>query len=71
MKLLVSRLVRACRLDASLYEEVEADENGTAQALTVVSLSSLAAGLGSLGSHNTLLEDGFLALIGRAFPAGP
>ncbi len=43
------RLVGAAALDVSIYEEVEADRGATAQALTVVVLSSLAAGLGARG----------------------
>jgi hypothetical protein len=46
---LTSRMTRAAKLDVSLYEEVEADANATAQALVVVVLSSLAAGIGAAG----------------------
>lgn len=46
---LVNRMIRAAKLDVSLYEEVEADESAMGQAMTVVVLSSLAAGLGGLG----------------------
>jgi hypothetical protein len=42
------RMIRAARLDASLYEEVEADTTATGQAAIVVVASSLAAGLGSM-----------------------
>ncbi len=41
------RIIRAIKLDPSLYEEVEADEQAMGQALLVVLLSSLAAGAGS------------------------
>jgi len=41
----VNRIIRACKLDVSLYEEVEADKSATLQAASVVVLSSLAAGL--------------------------
>ena len=41
------RMVRAARLDADLYEEVEADRDSLGQAMTVVVLASIAAGLGS------------------------
>src|SRR5689334_3442224 len=47
---LTSRMARAAKLDVSLYEEVEADTNATAQALVVVVLSSLAAGVGAAGT---------------------
>jgi len=53
----VNRIIRACKLDVSLYEEVEADKNATFQAALVVILSSLAAGVGalSLGASNFLM----------------
>lgn len=43
-----ARMLRAALLDAELYEEVEADRAATGQALAVVVLSALGAGLGSL-----------------------
>lgn len=46
---LVNRMIRASRLDAALYEEVEADRRAMTQALAVVLLSGLAAGIGGLG----------------------
>ena len=53
----VNRIIRACKLDVSLYEEVEADQSATLQAALVVVLSSLAAGVGalSLGASNFLM----------------
>ena len=53
----VNRIIRACKLDVSLYEEVEADKSATLQAASVVVLSSLAAGVGaiSLGASNFLM----------------
>jgi hypothetical protein len=42
----ITRMIRAARLDASLYEEVEADRAALGQAIGVVVLSSLAAGIG-------------------------
>ena len=45
---LISRMMRAMRLDASLYEEVERDKSAMSQAVTVVVISSICAGLGSL-----------------------
>ena len=53
----VNRIIRACKLDVSLYEEVEADKSATLQAALVVVLSSLAAGVGaiSLGASNFLM----------------
>src|SRR5689334_20712759 len=44
---IVDRAVRAAKLDASLYEEVEADEATLGQAMTVVVVSSICAGIGS------------------------
>jgi hypothetical protein len=41
------RMLRAAKLDVALYEEVEADRNATGQAVGVVVLSSLAAGIGN------------------------
>jgi hypothetical protein len=42
-------MIRAAKLDKSLYEEVEADTGATGQAMLVVVLSSVAAGIGSAG----------------------
>jgi hypothetical protein len=42
------RMIRAAKLDASLYEEVEADRGALGQATAVVVLASLAAGFGSV-----------------------
>ena len=41
---LLNRIFRAAKLDANLYEEVEADKTALGQALTVVVLSSIAGG---------------------------
>jgi len=45
---LTDRMMRAARLDVALYNEVEADLTATSQALTVVVISSVAAGIGAL-----------------------
>ena len=42
----VDRIIRAAKLDARLYEEVEADKSAMGQAMGVVVLSSLAGGIG-------------------------
>jgi len=42
------RMIRAAKLDASLYEEVEADVGAMGQAMGVVIISSVAAGIGSI-----------------------
>ena len=44
---LVSRMIRAAKLDVSLYEEVEIDPAATSQALTVVIITSVCSGIGS------------------------
>lgn len=43
----LGRMVRAARLDRRLYEEVEADRSATWQALLVVLIYSVCAGVGS------------------------
>ena len=45
------RMMGAARLNADLYEEVEADRGATGQALVVVLLASAAAGIGGIGNH--------------------
>ena len=50
MENLFDRMMRAAKLDVQLYEEVEKDETAMKQAMTVVLLSSLAGGIGSLGA---------------------
>ena len=47
MASLQDRMIRAAKLDVQLYEEVEADQGAMAQAMTVVILSALAAGIGN------------------------
>lgn len=44
------RIVRAAKLDVGLYREVEADKGAMGQAMAVVVLSSIAAGIGTVGS---------------------
>ena len=44
---LVSRMVRAAKLEANLYEEVESDQKATMPAMWVVIIASIAAGIGS------------------------
>ncbi len=45
---ITNRIFRAAKLDANLYEEVEADKRALSQAIVIVVLSSLAAGIGSI-----------------------
>jgi len=66
MSTLIDRLIRASKLDANLYEEVEADKGATRQAVGIVVLSSIAAGIGSTGKewHVTILMGTVFALMG-------
>ncbi len=50
----VNRIFRAARLDVGLYEEVEADKSALGQAMGVVVLSSIAAGIGSTSKAGLL-----------------
>jgi hypothetical protein len=61
-----NRMVRAAKLDANLYEEVEADKGAMGQAMAVVALSSIAAGIGSIGKagFGGVLIGTVVALIG-------
>lgn len=60
------RIIRAMRLDVTLYEEVEADKEAIKQAMGVVILSSVAAGIGTSvrGGLGGLLMGTISALIG-------
>ncbi|UCG67508.1 MAG: YIP1 family protein [Deltaproteobacteria bacterium] len=61
-----NRIIRAAKLDAALYEEVEADKRALGQAMGIVVLSSIAAGLGSIGGAGLgrILVGTITALIG-------
>ncbi|MFQ5883087.1 MAG: YIP1 family protein, partial [Candidatus Methylomirabilales bacterium] len=61
--------IRAAKLDVHLYEEVEADKGALGQAMGVVVLSSLAAGVGSIGRGGPggILMGTIAALIGWYF----
>lgn len=60
-----NRIMRAIKLDAHLYEEVEADKGAMMQAMLTVVLSSIAAGIGSITIAGTagILTGTILALI--------
>lgn len=66
---LKDRMIRAAKLDAHLYEEVEADTGAMGQAMGVVVLSSIAAGIGTItraggaGAIPSLLLGTLFALI--------
>jgi len=68
MSSFTDRIVRAAKLDVNLYEEVEADKTALGQAMTVVVLSSIAAGVGSIprvgSSVSAILIGTILALVG-------
>ncbi len=49
-----NRIIRAARLDVALYEEVEADKSASGQAMGVVVLSSIAAGIGNASTAGLL-----------------
>jgi hypothetical protein len=63
-------MIRAAKLDATLYEEVEADTEAMGQAVGVVVLSSVAAGIGTItrggfaGVLPSILLGTIFALIG-------
>ncbi len=48
------RMIRAAKLDAQLYEEVEADRGAMGQATAVVILAAVAAGIGSMSQGGGL-----------------
>ena len=63
MNQLITRMIRAARLDVDLYEEVEADKSALTQSMAVVLLSTVAAGIGNMN------DGGFPALIGISIAA--
>ncbi len=66
------RVIGAARLDVRIYEEVEADTTAFGQAMGVVVLSSLAAGIGMIGRAGApgLLAFTISALLGWFIWAG-
>jgi hypothetical protein len=60
------RIIRSAKLDVNLYEEVEADKGALGQAMAVVVLSSVAAGVGSIerGGLGGILIGTVIALVG-------
>lgn len=63
MNQLFDRMLRAARLEPSLYEEVEHDRTATGQAMAVVLMSSVAAGLGGIAFGLPGLFAGALAAL--------
>ncbi|MFC1885788.1 YIP1 family protein [Thermodesulfobacteriota bacterium] len=66
MASITDRMIRAAKLDVTLYEEVEADKGAMGQAMGVVVLSSVAAGIGAVGSTGIkgLVLGTIVALVG-------
>jgi len=62
----LNRIIRAAKLDVNLYEEVEADKTAMGQAIGVVVLSSIAAGIGTIvkGNLAAIFVGTAVALIG-------
>jgi hypothetical protein len=58
MSRFIERVIGSAKLDVRIYEEVEADQTATGQAMVVVVASSLAAGVGALR------ESGLVGLVG-------
>ena len=57
-------MIRAAKLDAHLYEEVEKDTSATGHAVGVVVLAAIAAGIGAKGGDITgLLLGSVIALV--------
>lgn len=50
----MERVIRAAKLDVELYEEVEADKEAMWQAMGVVVLSSVAAGVGTIATQGAM-----------------
>jgi hypothetical protein len=66
MAIFIDRIIRAAKLDIHLYEEVEADTGAMSQAMGIVALSSIAAGIGNIarGGPGGILIGTIFALIG-------
>ena len=66
------RMLRAIKLDPSLYEEVEADPTAIYQAMGVVVLSGIAAGIGSIWTvgFKAIISITIAAIIGWFIWAG-
>ncbi len=68
----VDRIIRAAKLDPNLYEEVEADKTAMRQAMGVVVLSGVAAGIGAIAKYGAagIVNGTIGALIGWFVWAG-
>jgi hypothetical protein len=72
MASLAERMIGATKLDVGTYEEVEADTSATGQAMSVVVLSAVAAGIGSIGygGFKGMIVITIAALVGWVIWAG-
>src|SRR5213075_3200887 len=59
----LQRLIGAAALDAAIYEEVEADRTATGQAMAIVVLSSIAAGIGARGFGSSFSSVAFFGVV--------
>ena len=62
---ILTRMIRAAKLDVSLYEEVEKDTTATKQALLVVVIASICSGIGTAigGQMSTGVGGGIFGLV--------
>jgi hypothetical protein len=60
---IIDRMIRAARLEPQLYEEVEHDQSATGQAMLVVVLGAIAAGIGALSGGVIGLIVGIIAAL--------
>ena len=66
----LQRLMGAAALDPAIYEEVEADPRALPQAMIVVVLASLSAGIGAVGFGGTVADAPILAVVALMAWAG-
>lgn len=64
MSTFTQRMLGAAKLNAQTYEEVEADSGALGQAIGVVVLSSLAAGIGSLLAYGGVVQGLIVGTLG-------
>src|SRR5688572_20752836 len=68
---LIERMIGAAMLDASVYEEVEADRGATGQAAVVVAIVAVCAAIGSSGQGSNGIIGALIgAFIGWLIMAG-
>ncbi len=60
---MIDRMIGAARLDVNTYEEVEHDRSATGQAILVVVLGAIAAGIGALSGGISGLIFGIIAAL--------